>query len=238
MEGQETVARVSLNLIVFGGIERILKMIGRRPFSRILRGSLLALGILALAGVPRPAAANEFSDGAKKFIEALTEEAISTLTGKDLSPDERADRFRKLMLKNFALKGIAKFVLGRHWRTLAEPEKKEYLELFEDLMVATYADRFEKYSGEKLLVKEAEVRGEKDVLVHTSMVRVDGSARPLKVAWRVRGKVGNYKVVDIMVEGISMVMTQKSEFSSFIRQNDGGVSALMSELKKRLQAHT
>lgn len=212
-------------------------MIGRRLFSRILWGSLLALGILALAGVPRPAAANEFSDGAKKFIEVLTEEAISTLTGKDLSPNERADRFRKLMLKNFALKGIARFALGRHWRKLTGPEKKEYLELFEDLMVATYADRFTKYSGEKLVVKKAEVRGERDVLVYTSMTRIDGT-RPLKVAWRVRGKAGNYKVVDIMVEGISMVMTQKSEFGSFIRQNDGGVSSLLSELKKRLQAPT
>ena len=212
-------------------------MIGRRLFSRILWGSLLALGILALAGVPRPAAAEEFGDGAKKFIEVLTEEAISTLTGKDLSQNERADRFRKLMLKNFALKGIARFVLGRHWRKLTGPEKKEYLELFEDLMVATYADRFEKYSGEKLQVKKAEVRGERDALVHTSMIRVDGT-KSLKVAWRVRGKIGNYKVVDIMVEGISLVMTQKAEFSSFIRQNDGGVSALLSELKKRLQAHT
>ncbi|MEE9318577.1 MAG: ABC transporter substrate-binding protein [Rhodospirillales bacterium] len=212
-------------------------MIGRRLFTRILWGSLLALGILALAGVPRPAAADEFSDGALTFIENLTGDAIQMLTGKDLSRDERADRFRKLMLKNFALKGIARFVLGRHWRKLTGPEKKEYLELFEDLMVATYADRFEKYSGEKLLVKKAEARGERDALVHTSMIRVDGT-KALKVAWRVRGKVGNYKVVDIMVEGISMVMTQKSEFGSFIRQNDGGVSALLSELKKRLQAHT
>lgn len=208
-------------------------MIGRRLFTRILWGSLLALGILALAGVPRPAAADEFSDGALTFIENLTGDAIQMLTGKDLSRNDRADRFRKLMLKNFALKGIARFVLGRHWRKLTEPEKKEYLELFEDLMVATYADRFEKYSGEKLLVKKAEVRGERDALVHTSMIRVDGT-KALKVAWRVRGKAGNYKVVDIMVEGISMVMTQKAEFGSFIRQNGGGVRALLNELKKRM----
>lgn len=213
-------------------------MIGRRRFLGAWMAGALIVALVAPGGLTGAARADEFSDGAKKFIEVLTEEAISTLTGKDLSPDERAYRFRKLMLKNFALKGIAKFVLGRHWRKLAEPEKKEYLEIFEDLMVATYADRFEKYSGEKLLVKNAEVRGERDALVHTSMIRVDGSAKPLKVAWRVRGKAGNYKVVDIMVEGISMVMTQKSEFGSFIRLNGGGVSALLSELKKRLQAHT
>ena len=212
-------------------------MIRRRLFSRILWGSLLALGILVLAGVPRPAAADEFSDGAKKFIEVLTEEAISTLTGKDLSRNERADRFRALMLKSVAIKGIAKFVLGRHWRRATMSEKKEYLQLFEDLLVATYAYRFEKYSGEKLLVKKAEVRGERDALVHTTMVRVDGS-KALKVAWRVRRKDGKYKIIDIMVEGLSMVMTQKSEFSSFIRQNGGKIEALLGELRKRIQLNT
>ena len=197
----------------------------------------MALGILVLAGVPRPAAAAEFSDGAKKFIEVLTEEAISTLTGKDLSRNERADRFRALMLKSVAIKGIAKFVLGRHWRRATMSEKKEYLHLFEDLLVATYAYRFEKYSGEKLLIKKAEVRGERDALVHTTMVRVDGS-KALKVAWRVRRKDGKYKIIDIMVEGLSMVMTQKSEFSSFIRQNGGKIEALLGEFRKRVQLNT
>ncbi len=212
-------------------------MIGRRLFSRILWGSLLALGILALAGGPRPAAADEFSDGAKKFIEVLTEEAISTLTGEGLSRDERADRFRALMLKSLAIKGIAKFVLGRHWRRATEDEKKEYLQLFEDLLVTTYADRFKKYSGEKLLVKNAEMRGKRDALVHTTMVRVDGS-KALKVAWRVRRKDGKYRIVDIMVEGLSMVMTQKSEFASFIKQNGGNIKALLGELRKRIQLNT
>lgn len=212
-------------------------MIGRRRLLGTWMAGALIAAMLAPGGLTGAARADEFGDGAKKFIEVLTEEAISTLTGKDLSRNERADRFRKLMLKNFALKGIARFVLGRHWRKLTGPEKKEYLELFEDLMVATYADRFEKYSGEKLLVKEAEVRGERDALVHTSMIRVDG-AKALKVAWRVRGKDGKYKIVDIMVEGISMVMTQKSEFGSFLKQNGGTISSLLGELRKRLQANT
>jgi len=198
---------------------------------------LAALFIAALvaAGLPPGLArADEFGAGAKKFIEILTSDAISMLTVEDISKTERADRFRRLMNENFAIKGIAKFVIGRHWRKATESEKKEYLQLFEDLLVDTYADRFAKYSGEKLVVNKSEVRGKGDALVHTIMIRVDG-AKPLKVTWRVRGKNGIYKIVDIMVEGISMVVTQKSEFASFIQKNGGSLGPLLIELRKRIQ---
>ena len=207
-------------------------MVRRRDF---LGPWLAALFIAALVatGLP-PARADELGAGAKKFIEILTSDAISMLTVEDISKTERADRFRRLMNENFAIKGIAKFVLGRHWRKATESEKKEYLQLFEDLLVDTYADRFAKYSGEKLVVNKSEVRGKGDALVHTIMIRVDG-AKPLKVTWRVRGKKGIYKIVDIMVEGISMVVTQKSEFASFIQKNGGSLGPLLIELRKRIQ---
>ncbi len=211
-------------------------MLRRRDFLGPWLPALIIAALVATGLQPGPARAGEFSDGAKKFIEILTSDAISMLTVENISKIERSDRFRRLMNENFAIKGIAKFVLGRHWRKANESEKKEYLQLFEDLLVATYADRFAKYSGEKLMVNKSEVRGKGDALVHTVMIRVDG-AKPLKVAWRVRGKNGIYKIVDIMVEGISMVVTQKSEFASFIQQNDGSIGALLSELRKRIQAN-
>ncbi len=206
----------------------------RREFLVSWLASVLIAVPLILGG-PGSTHADEFEEGASNFIKALTEDAISMLTVKDISRSERARRFRILMKKNFALKGIAKFVLGRHWRKASAEQKKEYLQLFEDLMVATYADRFEKYSGEKLLIKRSEVRGKKDAIVHTTMVKAGNATKPLKVAWRVRGKGGNFTIIDVMVEGISMIMTQKSEFASFIKQNGGELGALLAELKKRVQ---
>ncbi len=209
-------------------------MLRRRQFLVSWLASALIAVPLVLGG-PGSTRADEFEEGAKNFIKVMTEDAISMLTVKDISRSERARRFRILMKKNFALKGIAKFVLGRHWRKASEEQKEEYLQLFEDLMVATYADRFEKYSGEKLLIKKAEVRGKKDAIVHTTMVKAGNATKPLKVAWRVRGKGGTFTIIDVMVEGISMIMTQKSEFASFIKQNGGGLDALLMELKKRVQ---
>ena len=209
-------------------------MVRRRDFLGPWLAALFIAALVATGLPPGPARADEFGAGAKKFIEILTSDAISMLTVEDISKTERADRFRRLMNENFAIKGIAKFVIGRHWRKATESEKKEYLQLFENLLVATYADRFAKYSGEKLLVNKSEMRGKGDALVHTIMIRVDG-AKPLKVTWRVRGKNGIYKIVDIMVEGISMVVTQKSEFASFIRKNGGSLGPLLIELRKRIQ---
>ena len=209
-------------------------MVRRRDFLGPWLAALFIAALVAAGLPPGSARADEFGAGAKKFIEILTSDAISMLTVEDISKTERADRFRRLMNENFAIKGIAKFVLGRHWRKATESEKKEYLQLFEDLLVDTYADRFAKYSGEKLVVNKSEVRGKGDALVHTIMIRVDG-AKPLKVTWRVRGKNGIYKIVDIMVEGISMVVTQKSEFASFIQKNGGSLGPLLIELRKRIQ---
>ena len=209
-------------------------MVRRRDFLGPWLAALFIAALVATGLPPGPARADEFGAEAKKFIEILTSDAISMLTVEDISKTERADRFRRLMNENFAIKGIAKFVIGRHWRKSTESEKKEYLQLFEDLLVDTYADRFAKYSGEKLVVNKSEVRGKGDALVHTIMIRVDG-AKPLKVTWRVRGKKGIYKIVDIMVEGISMVVTQKSEFASFIQKNGGSLGPLLIELRKRIQ---
>lgn len=212
-------------------------MLRRRAFSFPWVASLFAVALLTAGGLPRPAHADEFGDGAKKFVEVLADDAIRSLSVNDISKAERASRFRSLMLRTFAIKGIGKFVLGRHWRKASDPIRKEYLRLFEDLLVATYAQRFAKYAGETLNITRAEVRGQRDVIVHSTMLRVD-SAKPLKVAWRVRGtKSGTYKIVDIMVEGISMIQTQKSEFSSFIKKNGGKLDPLLTEIRKRIEAN-
>ena len=101
-------------------------------------------------------------------------------------------------------------------------------------MVATYADRFVRYSGERFLIKKSEMRGKKDVIVYTTMVKAGNGAKPLKVDWRVRKKGEIFTIIDVMVEGISMIMTQKSEFSSFIKSSGGNFKNLLAELEKRV----
>ena len=91
-------------------------MVKRREFLGPWLVSVLVAMVLVAGFHPRTAQADEFSNGARIFIDTMTEEAITMLTGKDVTKEERAERFRTLMNKNFSIQGIAKFVLGRHLR--------------------------------------------------------------------------------------------------------------------------
>ncbi len=183
-----------------------------------------------------PAVADDPSAGAKKFIEGLAEKAVTALASPDIDQIERRKRFRALMLENFDFRRIAAWALGRYWPRASEEEKAEYLKLFEDMLVLVYADRFAKYSGESLSVGASEQRGE-DVLVHSEIIR-PGGVKSVDVAWRVTANEGRFKIVDVMVEGLSMGITQQKEFTSVIRQSGNGVRGLLEELKKRIAANS
>jgi phospholipid transport system substrate-binding protein len=101
------------------------------------------------------------------------------------------------------------------------------------LMVITYADRFQTYSGEKLVVVKSETRGKSDILVHT-LLELPSDQAPIAVIWRLRARKNSYKIIDVMVEGLSMGITQQKEFSSVIRKNGNKVEGLLSELRKRI----
>ncbi|MEQ8195783.1 MAG: ABC transporter substrate-binding protein [Rhodospirillales bacterium] len=197
----------------------------------ILKAGLLFALMACL--VPQGVRAENFEQGAKRFIESLADEALQSLTVKDKPRDERAEKFRRLLHDYFAYRTIGAWVLGRYWRKATEAEKKEYFVLFEQLLVETYVDRFAQYPGASLQVVQTTNSGDRDVIVSTLLNRSDGQV-PVKVDWRLRAREGKYKIIDLMVEGLSMGLTQRSDFASVIRQNGGTVEGLLSELRKKI----
>ena len=206
-------------------------------FRRIPIVLVFVFGLFSGLGVAGVASAEDPAAGAKVFIENLADRAVKSLAAPDIDTAERRKRFRAVMLENFAFKRIAKWVLGRYWRRASDAEKTEYLKLYEDVLVLVYADRFAKYSGEVLDVGRSEVRGKNDILVYSKIVRPEG-LKAVDVAWRISQQKSEYKIIDVMVEGLSMGLTQKKEFASVIRQNGAGVQGLIDELRKRLAANS
>jgi phospholipid transport system substrate-binding protein len=199
----------------------------------MLRNTIAVL-IICVAGFAAPIHAKGDIAGAEAFIHKLADEAISKLTDKSLSPDEQETRFREILREYVAFESIARWVLGgRYWKSASDVQQQRYLALFEDLMVATYAHRFQNYSGEKLEVTSARPIEVGQSLVQTSLQR-PGADKALRVDWRVRETDGTYKIIDIMVEGLSMAQTQRSEFSSVLRDNGGDMDKLMATLEDRL----
>ena len=199
--------------------------------SRILAGIQIVVGvaIVALAlSVARPHAAQ--AETPSQFIASLGDNAIGVLVDDALTDAERIALFRGLMVERFDLPLISRYVLGVHWRRASPQQRDEYSVLFEAFIVRIYSSRLGNYGGETLRVKSALARAGKDTIVTTE---VRGPGRPLvKVDWRVRGKAGTYKVVDIIIEGMSMVITQRDEFAAVIRRSGGNLEGLLVRLRK------
>lgn len=211
-----------------------------RTFS-VLRAATLLLAVTLLVGALPANAAHPSASikedrvltSEEKFIQSLGDQAIEILTDAGVKKQVRKEKFRKLMRDSFNLKKIARFVLGRNWRMASKEERKEYLALFESLVIKTYSDRFALYTGEGFIVVSAKKEGKKDYVVNSHITRPNG-APATTVAWRVRNKKGKMGILDVMVEGVSMSVTQRQEYSSIIQRNGGSIEALLGVMRDRV----
>ena len=195
----------------------------------MIRSRLKTLGtlvFLTLAYVSPAQAAN-----AEDFVRNMGVKAFGSLSEAGLSQDERTQRFRKLLNEAFDLPRIARFTLGRYWRTATDEQKAEFLTLFEKFVIQAYSNRFQDMSGKKLNVLTAREISASQALV-LSEIKIPGKPS-VKINWRVRSKDDVHKVVDVMVEGISMSVTQRDEFAAVIRQTGGKVLGLINALRRK-----
>ncbi|MBC8445057.1 MAG: ABC transporter substrate-binding protein [Rhodospirillaceae bacterium] len=179
-----------------------------------------------------PARAISFEEEAREFVQTLAEKAVRELTDKSRPREQRIQRFREYFNEHFAVRGIGKWILGRHWRKAEEAQQEEYLKLFEDLMVVSYVDRFAAYAGEPLRIQKALVQDENNITVFSNIPQQEGNPA-IRIDWRVARKEGLYKVVDVVVEGTSMSNTLRSDFGSIIRQRGGKVAGLLEALREK-----
>jgi phospholipid transport system substrate-binding protein len=177
--------------------------------------------------------ANEAAlNGAKALIGDIADRGIGFLSDTSLSEDKRKSEFRDLLNDAFDMDTIGRFALGRYWKTAKPDQKKEYQKLFNDLIVRVYTARFKEYDGQKLEVTGARKdSANDDVIVHTVIIPKTGQQK-FVVEWRVRGKNNKFKVVDILVEGVSMALTQRSDFASVIQRGGGDIEVLLEHLRK------
>lgn len=201
-------------------------MLRRRSLIGGLLAVLLLMGGRAHAGI---------EEGANAFLQSLANQAVKSLTDADTPRPERIKRFRAIFRANFAVRSIGKFVLGRNWRRASDEERKEYLVLFEDLIVISYVDRFQRYAGGSLKVKRTRVDSERIATVFSEIKRPDG-AKPIHVDWRVGTNGTTYKLLDVVIEGTSMSNTLRSDFGSIVRREGNQIGGLLAALREKTAA--
>ena len=193
----------------------------------------LIVALLAVAGGARAAAQD---DHAIAFVQSVGADVIAFLGNKDNSTfAEREAAFRDVLVRGFDVPLVTRFVLGRHWKAATDEQRREFAAIFLDFLARVYASRFDSYSygGETFTVHSAIADESGDTIVRARVARPSG-ADPVELDFRVRPKEGTHKVVDLYVEGISMLLTHRAEFSSVV--NRDGIEGLLSGLRARVEA--
>jgi phospholipid transport system substrate-binding protein len=183
----------------------------------------------AQRSVPSPATA----EAAAAFIGEVSEKGTVILTDPEMNARERVLALRRLFAVSVEVDAIKRFVLGKYWRRASAEEKAEYRELFEDYIVATYAGRIDDYEGETLNLGAARLERPGLALVNSQVMRLEGP--PVAVDWRLRHGEKGWRILDIVIQGISLAITQRAEFASVIRDSGGRVEGLLAKLRQVVQ---
>jgi len=194
------------------------------------RRVFLAIMSLLIASACLTTASDAIAADANVFMNQLWGQTVEVLS-KKAPRAERLARFRQLFQQDFDGPGIARFVLGRYWRNASEQEQQEFLKLFEDYVVFVYGTRLSNFNGETFKVRGSRT-DESGTIVSTEIISPNGDA-PIKLDWRLITDHGSFKINDVIIEGISMLVTQRSEFASVIQRHGGQVGELLTMMRER-----
>lgn len=167
------------------------------------------------------------SEPAIDFVNQLTDDIITNVLASQKTNEEKLSLFQARFQKALDLKSIGQFVLGVYWRKATEQERESFLTAFIDFATKSWADRFNLYNGQKITFT-----GTRNA--QSGQLYIDSQIQnnpPIEVIWRLRQKDGNYKIVDIIVEGVSMAMSYRNEYTTFLQKNGGELQKLITELE-------
>ena len=165
----------------------------------------------------------------ENFVTSFADSAISILSSDSLSDAERTSSFTELVMSSIDLNLISKFVLSKAWKNASDEQKEEYLIAFKDYFVNSYANKLDQYTGEKVDVIGSQEAG-KYVIVESNIIREGTDTLKINLKWRLLNKNNQIKIIDLNIEGISLVIAQREEFQSFLANNDYDLDKLIEKI--------
>jgi phospholipid transport system substrate-binding protein len=211
---------------------RALVRSGRREVLGLATGLLLALWVA-------PVASEAAESSAQGVVQRLVEDIWTTLRSEDGDPDVRVDALAALLEARTDVALIGRLALGRYWSRLPEAERQDYQELFRAVVIRSMARRLSTYAEdakspleERFQILSSAAVGDDDVLVRSKVFPSRG--QPLNLDWRLRETDAGPVIIDLIIEGASLLVSQRSEFAAVIERAD--VAGLLAELRARAKS--
>lgn len=191
------------------------------------------LGLVIACTLPARSAYAALADAeAMRFMEDLAARALKILTGTDHDLAQREAAVRDLMSRNVAITFLARFALGIYWRRISASERGDYTALFRKYFLQRYAPMIGGYKGQQFKVTGSHRLDDGDVVVESKVSQRNGGP-PANVGWRIRERNGELRIVDVIIEGVSMALNQRQEFGSILSSN--GFDGLMRLLREKTE---
>ena len=218
------------------------KLANKRLFASALyfnRARLfLAFAMMFLVGSQTSFAGTSQIDSANKLVTQMMVE-VESILAKDLNDDmARQENVSALFDRYFDLPTIAKFSAGPYWRAADADQKTAYESVMRDVIIGTVVRNFDQLSGLKFTATDSQAKGKQLVLVNGTFTDINQQQPPIAVGWRVITADNTPPLIlDVEIENISMLVTQKQENIAIIRKNEGQFAALIDAMIKRSQAN-
>jgi phospholipid transport system substrate-binding protein len=191
---------------------------------RALLGAASSLFVAAL--LAGPALANDPA----RVVTEVSNQVVDMIKGKQGA--ERQAEFAAILQSRFDLPLMGQSALGQYWARASEDQRQRFLRAAAAAEARAYSERFGQYGGQTVTVGRV-LNRPNGVFVVESTITQSGGRPPIRVEWELQDRGAGLRVTDVKVEGVSMVMTRRSDFSSFISRNGGDVEVLIKELESR-----
>ena len=165
----------------------------------------------------------------KDFVSNFADSAIDILSDNEILEGEKNSKFTDLVMSAIDLNLISKFVLSKTWKDATDDQKERYIQAFKNYFINSYANKLDQYSGEQVEVVDAEEAG-KYVIVNSFIYREGTDTLKINLKWRLLNKDGEIKIIDLNIEGISLIIAQREEFQSFLANNEGDLEKLIEKI--------
>jgi phospholipid transport system substrate-binding protein len=196
-----------------------------------LVGTATAILAVALSCLVAPGvrAATEAEAGARAVIAETVEEVLAVLRDESISTQGRIRSIEEIVYGRFDLDVMSRLVLARNWKRFSEEQKAEYVKEFKRYLTNSYGNRLERYDQQtvEIVGQREEPRG--DVVVKTKVV--GGEFEGAFVDYRLRKQTGDWRVIDVVIEGISMVSNYRDQFKAIV--SSGGPELLLEKLREK-----
>ena len=199
-----------------------------------MKKNIFAAVFAAILLITGNASANVDASGAEAFVKNVTNDGIENIINANISQKEKDTRFEKLFNNALDLDFIGKFVLGRAWRTATPQQRKDFISTYRELNIKTWSKRFDELKGKNFIFKGTTPSNSPNQIFVNTTVPMD-QGEPAKVVWRVKQNGSQFKVVDIIIENVSLAITARNEYAGFIKNNAGGIDALIKDLQNKVK---